>query len=98
MIAIEVIAERVGGLVQSGHCNLVSQRVHRSIDSLVPVLLGLVERGEHDGQHHVHIIGYEAENILVVPVIKRSFRDLRGTDNSAIVHCCLRGVEWHAER
>jgi hypothetical protein len=51
--------------------------------SPVPVSLGVfVERRKHDRQDHFHIVADKVAEILVVPEVQRTFRDLEvGTGN-----------------
>ena len=46
-------------------------------NSLVPVILGVsIQRGKHDGKNCYSIVAHQTHDILVVPVVKSSFRNL----------------------
>ncbi len=64
---------------------------------LVPMLLALVERGEHERQDDVCIIAHQAHNVLIVPEIERPLRDLREFNPpGAPATCSVRCEHSHA--
>lgn len=52
--------------------------VDQTVDGLVPVgLRVVVERGEHDGQDDRRVLGDQRHDVVVVPVVKSTFGDLK---------------------
>lgn len=52
--------------------------VDQTVDGLVPVGLGVVVQSwEHDGQNDGRVLGDERHDVVIVPVVKSTFGDLK---------------------
>ena len=57
--------------------SVISNQARRSSHSPVPVLLRIgVKRWEDKRQNDAHVLAHEVDNVLVVPVVKRTLSNL----------------------
>jgi hypothetical protein len=63
--------------------------VDEPVDRLVPVRLGVVvERGEHDRQNHRGVFRDQRHDVVIVPVVKSTFGDLKVWGADALGDLC----------